>query len=226
MLGRDSSVSVHRNTLVIRGTQAEVAEIRKVLTAIDRPPRRLLIEVRNSSGQSFSTQGLGYGVDTGNVRIGEAPPPGSQGQVRYLGAETRGQADTVQRVRALEGQPALIRAGESVPIYQGYQGVVGGGFVQGYEVQYRDAIQGFHALPRVNGDRVTVEIYQQADPYQPGGTFSRQDASTVVEGRLGEWMTLASTGGSDVDRQNAIGWHAQTHHTGDRNIELRVIPVD
>jgi len=225
LLGQSGGVTAFHDKLIVRGTAGEIADVRALLRQIDRPARRLLIEVREGGSLTLSTRGIGYGVDTGNVRLGHTPP-GSDGQIRFQGAETRGQADSVQRVQALDGRPALIRVGQSVPVYQGYQDVVGRRVVQGFQVQYRDATSGFYALPRVHGGQVTVEIYQQRQRAAPDGAIGSQQASSVLRGKLGQWLTVGAIGGSDSDRRDELGLHVQTRRSSDRLIELRVLPVD
>lgn len=70
LLGRDGSVSAYQDKLIVRGSAAQIDQVRSLISDIDRPPRRLLIEVRQAGSQSISTRGIGYAVDTGNVRLG------------------------------------------------------------------------------------------------------------------------------------------------------------
>jgi len=93
-------------------------------------------------------------------------------------------------------------------------------------VQYRDATSGFYALPRVHGDQVTIEIYQHNARLSGSDRFNIQEASSMLRGNLGQWMTLGSVGGETGDRRNQIGLHVQTRRTQDMQLELRVLPVD
>ena len=225
ILGQDGSVSAFHDKLIVKGTPEQITTVRAMLRQIDRPARRLIIEVRQAGQISQSSRDFGYGVSTGEVRVGRVPP-GSDAQISYQDIRTRGSGDSLQRVQALDGRPALIRAGQSVPVYQAQQYVGPWGVSQGYEVQYRDATSGFYALPRVHGNQVTVEIYQQSERPVDGGRFNIQRASSMLRGNLGEWMTLGSVGGETGDRRNQIGRHYQTHRTQDMRLELRVVPVD
>lgn len=225
LLGEGGGVSAYGDRLIVRGSEQEIAAVRALLGEIDRPPRRLIIEVRQRGSLSLSTQGIGYGVDTGHVRLGQAPPEGG-GRIVYRGAETRGRDDSLQRVQALEGRPALIRAGQAVPVYQAHQQVFGNAIVQGYQVQFRNTGSGFVALPRVHGEQVTVEIYQRHERPAQGGRFDTQQASTVLRGALGQWLTLGAVGDTDSDQQDGLGRHVQTRRATDRQLQLRVIPID
>lgn len=225
LLGQDGGVSAFHDKLIVRGSPQQIAAVRSLLADLDRPARRLIIEVRQSGGMTSGIRDFGYGARTDDVRIGQAPRRDGVG-LYYRDLQTRGRDDGTQRVQALDGRPSLIRTGQSVPIYNTYQHGYGGYLVQGFDVVYRDAISGFVALPRVHGDQVTVEIYQQHERAAPSDRFDLQHASTVLRGGLGQWLTLGSTGGSVGDNRNELGRHLQTHRTQDRVIELRVIAVD
>jgi type II secretory pathway component GspD/PulD (secretin) len=225
LLGQHSSVSAYHDKLIVNGTPDEIVAVRSLLASLDRPSRRLIIEVRHGGGQSVSSQGLGYGVNTGNVRIGRAPPRDGA-TVSLQDARTRSDGDSLQRVQALDGRPALIRTGQSVPVYLGQPGWYGHRVAPGYRVDYRDVSSGFYALPRVHGNQVTIEIYQQQQRSGDRGRFDHQQASSVLRGRLGEWLTLGSIGGEDAASRNEIGLHAQTQRRQDTLIELRVVARD
>lgn len=225
LLGADASVSAYHDRLIVRGTPGDMQTVRELLRDLDRPLRRLVIEVRRGGSVALSTEGIGYGVDTGEVRLGRVPPGGGAG-VQVFSAETRGRNDSLQRVRVLDGQPALIRTGRSTPVYEGYRGIYGNRVVQGFSVQYRDTATGFYAVPRVHGRQVTVEIYQQQEHLAPGQTVDRQQASTTLSGALGQWLTLGSVGDSRDDSGGGIGQHYQTRRAQDMQLELRVLSVD
>lgn len=225
LLGEHGSVSAYHDRLIVRGSRAEIAAVRAWLKEIDRPARRLIIEVRQGGRLEQSTRGLGYAIGTENLRLGRVPP-GSRAQIGYQDLNTRARDDSLQRVQALDGRPALIRTGQSVPSYEGYRQAYGNRVVQGFHMQYRDVSSGFVALPRVHGNQVTIEIYQQHESATANGRFNRQQASTVLDGGLGEWLTLGSIGGEDNNSYNELGRHVQTHRAQDRQLQLRVIPVD
>ncbi|MGB5200692.1 MAG: hypothetical protein WBN68_00320 [Sedimenticolaceae bacterium] len=225
LIGEHSSVSAHHDKLVVKGSRAEIDAIRALLRDLDRPARRLLIEVRQLGSQSLSSKDFGYGVHTDNVRLGTAAP-GSDASISFQGLQTRGRDDALQQVQALDGLPATIRVGQSVPVYQAYEYIGRYPVARGYEVDYRDTASGFIALPRVHGDQVTVEIFQQQERPSYDGRFDHQQAATVLRGNLGQWLTLGSIGGTASDSENAIGRSFQTRRAQDRQLELRVLAID
>jgi hypothetical protein len=102
----------------------------------------------------------------------------------------------------MEGREAFVRVGQSMPARerQVQRSVVGGRVVEQVveTTQYRDAATGFYVLPRVSGDRVTLDISPQRETLakQPHRGVNVQSMVTTVSGRLGEWMEI---GGIDVD---------------------------
>lgn len=225
LLGNSGSVSAFHDKLIIRGSPEQVEAAKALIAELDRPARRLIIEVRQSSQVDLSSQRFGYGARTDHLELGRVPP-GQRAQLGIQQMQTRGRTDAQQRVQALDGRPAMIMVGQSVPVYQTFQQAFGNTVVQGVDVRYRNADRGFVALPRVHGNDVTVEIYQQDDRAAQDGRFDQQSASTILRGRLGEWLTLGSVGDSQDDTNNQIGAQVSTRRAEDRQLMLRVLPVD
>lgn len=225
LLGESGGVSAFHDKLIVRGNRQQIAAVRTLLADIDRPARRLLIEVRQRGQFSTSTRDLGYGARSDDVRLGQAPRRDGV-RLQYKQLQTRSRDAGTQRVQALDGRPALIRAGQSVPVYRAHQQVIGNQLIQGFDVDYRDVGSGFIALPRLHGEQVTIEIYQQHERAAMNGRFNVQHASTVLRGALGQWLPLGVIGGSDADRDGSFGRHVQTQRRGNRQIDLRVIAVD
>ena len=75
--------------------------------------------------------------------------------------------------------------------------------------QYREVNSGFYVSPRLNGNRVTLEISTQNDALQPGqgATASVQHVSTTVSGRLGEWLQVEGiTRSADEDSSGIVSY--------------------
>jgi type II secretory pathway component GspD/PulD (secretin) len=121
-----------------------------------------------------------------------------------------------QTLQVLEGNSAFIRMGQSIPVPQRetVREMVNGRIVErrASSVDYRDVNTGFYVLPRVSGDRVTLEISPQretlASPEQnlPRGSINTQRATTVVSGHLGEWIEIGGISqGIASDRSTTLG---------------------
>ncbi|MBS1189284.1 MAG: hypothetical protein H6R10_1076 [Rhodocyclaceae bacterium] len=177
------------NQLFLRASPRNREEIKRALAAIDKPLRRLVIQVSQTRGAE------------GGSRRGDA-------NAQMWATRSEGSS---QRVQTVDGGRAFIQVGYSVP-FPLRQVVMGpGGAVVADTMVYRDIGQGFYAEPQVNGDRVTLEISQEAA--SPGGygagSASVQRLSTSLSGRLGEWMELGGSG-RQAAGSGAGGWSYST----------------
>lgn len=191
--------------LFIRASEANRRQIRELLGALDRPPRRLLISVRQDADAAAAMSGgevSGRVSSGGTVIESRRTVVGGAGvEVRRGGSVLRGQtydsrsagADrAVQQVQVVEGGKAYINAGVSLPVPL-RQVVLGpAGAVVSDTVAYRDLGSGFYAEPQLAGDTVTLTISPSRETpgaYGPGSA-NVQRLSTTVSGRLGEWIDL------------------------------------
>jgi type II secretory pathway component GspD/PulD (secretin) len=223
MLAREGSVSGFQGQLVIRTTPANLEEIKRILASLDTAPRQLLITVRQDAlvdrSRSAAEVSGSVGGDHGRVTVpGSSESRGGSvvlhegdDSVRLHVIEGSGsQSDrNTQSVRVMEGREAFVRVGESVPVRerQVQRSVVGARVVEQVveTTQYRDAATGFYVLPRISGDRVTLDISTQREslsrPVQGG--VSVQSVVTTVSGRLGEWMEIGGIG-QDASGQQSV----------------------
>jgi len=223
----DGAVSGMNNQLILRTSPDSLRDIRAILNRIDRPPRRLLISVRH--GQHSNGQAGGISADI-NAMIGKRAKvivgqPVADGTVRLQGlnADTRSENNLINSIQTIEGKPAFIATGESIPVTTHRS--IGDGYYPHYrsDTRYYGATAGFYALPRLNGQHVTVELTPHLN--RPGRTpdsFEVMQAATSVSGRLGEWLNLGGTLQSQSNRQRDIGFSASSRQTQEHNIWLKV----
>lgn len=179
------------NQLFLRASRKNREEIKRALAAMDTPARRLVIRISSNRQADESSRGVGAG---GQVTLGSTSRV--DGSARVWDTKSVRSESGGQMVQTIEGGQAFIQVGRSLPVPL-RQVVIGpGGVVATDTVVYRDIGQGFYAVPRLAGDRVTLEISQQADaPGRYGyGSADTQRLSTTVTGRLGEWIELGGTG--------------------------------
>jgi type II secretory pathway component GspD/PulD (secretin) len=210
------------DVLLVRADAATLEQLRTAIATLDRAPRELLITVGQTSALdrgATSVRGSGT-ISSGNVQVGVNQPPqattGAQVAVRHGTAED--QVHNVSSVRALEGYEAYVSTGETRPFTSG--SVVGAGGHRGTVVaestEYRDVHSGFYVLPRVSGDRVTLEISPTQQHLAPGqrNTVATQSVTTTVSGRLGEWIPLGSaTGGRDGQSTGIVTYSTRSDDT-------------
>ena len=207
LLEPGGTVTGMHDQLIIKATNANIAEIKRVLAAFDRPPKTLKITVRQdvSAHSRIQEDAVSGRFRSGDVS-GRLPDPGThdgasvgirdgQGNaVRYRALNTRSSDDNrnTHFVTTLEGRPARIQTGQSIPypyqsvIYDRYGAIVREGF------DYRDLNSGFYVTPRLHGQRVTLDIAPQLERADPSdrGVIDTHYTSTIVSGNLSEWIPL------------------------------------
>lgn len=206
MLRAGGSISGLQSQLIVRTSAGNLEEIRRILASVDALPRRLVITVKQDADG-----------DSARARI----------------TDTR-QVDSdhnLQTVQVLEGNAAFIRIGQSVPVprQQVVQTVIGGQVVTQVvdNVEYRDVGTGFHVLPRVTGDRVTLDINPQHDTLnrQLPGAVNMQNVATTVSGRLGEWIEIAGLAQDHSRDQSALLGRASASGSDNRRVLIKVDEV-
>jgi len=245
LLDQDGVASGMNNQLILRTSPHNLAEIRKLLERIDTAPRRLKITVmQNVDSETVRrlTEVSGNIALGSDARIRMRGSPGDEGVTAETGRgadrlrarvySTRSlEADKkTQQIQVLEGGRARVSVGQSVPFTQ-RQVVKSPWKTQVTEdTQFREVSSGFYVLPRLNGDRVTLEISAQNDTLSPNSVNQPatrvQQMNTTVSGRLGEWLVLGDTfqqtegDGATVSTRSHSGAHEQ------RNVLLMVEEIN
>ena len=241
LVGEDAALSGANNRIFIRADAATRLAVRQAIDAIDTPLRSLMISVRHDNDDSIRREGAavsgnvrGGGVSVGAADDGEgageggAVIEGRSGDSRVATRvwSTRGNsADRLsQRVQVVEGGSAFIQVGSSIPVpfTQIIAGPRGGAISQGTE--YRDIGSGFYALPRVNGDQVTLDISPQKESLSETqyGEIRTARLVSTVRGRLGEWMELGGSGYSEQIDQRGITRYGTRDAQSQRRLWVKV----
>lgn len=243
VLAREGSLSGFQGQLVVRTTPANLEEIKRVLAGLDTAPRQLVITVRQDAeaGRSAGAAEVSgsVGGDHGRVTVPGGREPRGGGSVvlrdgddsvRLNVREGSGsQVDrNMQSVRVLEGREAFVRIGQSVPVRerQVQRSVVGGRVVEQTveTTQFRDATDGIYVLPRVAGDRVTLDISAQRESLSGrahGGT-NVQSLVTTVSGRLGEWIEIGGVNRDASAQQSMLLGRTATTARDSRRVLIKV----
>jgi len=245
MLAREGSVSGFQGRVVVRTTPANLEEIKRILASLDTAPRQLLITVRQDAeaGRSRSAAEVSgsVGGDHGRVTVAGSRDPRGGNVVLREGDDsvrlqvlegTGSQSDrNTQSLRVMEGREAFVRIGQSMPVRerQVQRSVVGGRVVEQVveTAQYRDAATGFYVLPRVTGDRVTLDISSQRETLskQAHGGVNVQSIVTTVSGRLGEWMEIGGLGQDASGQQSVLLGRTTTATRDNRRVLIKVEEV-
>lgn len=186
-------------------------------TGGETAPRRLVISVAQGGLADTASTGAGvYG----------AP------RVRVWDTRDVDETRVVQRVQALEGRSALVSTGRSIPVQerQVARSITNGRVVEHVvegPIDYRSASTGFLVLPRLAGDRVTLEISAQREAFVPpqSGAVESQRVVTTVSGRLGEWIEVAALSEDTSRERDVVLGRAGLQRSVNRSVLLRVDEV-
>ena len=214
LVSPSGSVSGLQGQLVVTATPQQLAQVHKVLSALDKSPVRLLISVRRDnsfSGKqgSASVQGRAgnIAINDGGVSLGTTGR-GPHKDKDYLSVQAKSNRqdkdmNITQQVQVLEGREAYIYTGEEIPVRN--RGAVSGpGGVYAYDsTEFYPAVTGFYAIPRINGDEVFLEINsvsRKRNNLRINGRYPRQgrqtvavsNVSTTVGGKLGDWIAIGN----------------------------------
>ncbi|MCP3662106.1 MAG: hypothetical protein GY696_06360 [Gammaproteobacteria bacterium] len=229
----DGSITGTGYQLVLRTSSKNVQEVKNILKKIDRPPRRLLIHVRQGAVTDIDKRHLSAGINkpigsNGQIIVGDPTPPDST-RVKIKSTSTKSNLDNTHTVQALEGKAAFIATGVSIPINSSSDTIIGGSTVQRQRyTQYQDVTSGFYVIPRINGEQVSLAITTRQD--RPGNNRDRygnrdiniQHAETQVSGKLGEWIPIGGIERNGQVSQNSIIQRSSTKNRVDRGIALLV----
>jgi hypothetical protein len=246
LLDKNGTLSSMQNQLIVRTTPGNLAELKRVLATLDAVPRRLVITVRQDAmlERERTRTDVSGRVSAGDAAVAVAGAGGARGgtaEIRNGNDVVRGRIDNTrsldadrdtQSLQVLEGNSAFIRTGQSIPVPQSqFAGaIINGQFVgrANNAVEYRDVLTGFYVLPRVAGDRVTLEINPQRDtlarPEQnlPRGSVNVQQAATIVSGRLGEWIEVGAVVQGVTGEQSRVLGSTRENSSDNRRILLKV----
>jgi hypothetical protein len=223
-VGPEGTVTGMHNSLIVRTTPDRMAEVRRIIGAFDKAPRRLLIHVRETAPSEASRNEIGIATGNHRIRIGE----GDEAGVTLKRYTTRSRDENVRTLQTLEGEPTLIQSGVRLPV------VTSSGYVAGagpdrrrITYGYTDADSGFYAIANLVGDRVRVEITTRKERPIPGsGAITHQESRNMVTGGIGEWLHIAGIRSSrgndttDLGRQSAT----RTEAMNDIWVKVEVLP--
>ncbi|MCG2578139.1 hypothetical protein LZ012_14180 [Dechloromonas sp. XY25] len=206
--------------LFLKASARNRDEIKRALAAMDRPARRLIIRISQNRQAEDSARGgeVGGQVTLGSTRRSNV------GATVWDTKSVRGES-AAQMVQTVEGGRAFIQIGRSLAVPMRQMVVGPGGAMVNEGVIYRDIGSGFYATPRINGQRVTLDISQQAESFDPAygrGAVSSQRLATTVSGTLGEWIELGGGGRQAAGQQGGAFSVGTSDARDNRSIWLKV----
>jgi type II secretory pathway component GspD/PulD (secretin) len=223
MLAPGGGISGLQGQLVVRTTLANLEEIKRILASVDTAPRQLLITVRQDADMSNERSAASVSGSVGGDR--------DRARVHIIEGRSNENSSNTQSLRAMEGREAYVRVGQSIPVRgrEIRRTMVNGQVVEQVvdSTQYRDVSTGFYVLPRVSGDRVTLDISPQREALsrQAAGGVSVQNVVTTVSGRIGEWIELGGIAQDASGQQTVLFGTAAGGMRDSRSVQVKVDDV-
>ena len=220
----DGSVTGANHSLFVRASPQALEDLYRALERLDTPARNLMIEVRRAGRRQDERSGVALSVDEpvgdqGRVVIGR----GGTG-VRAWSGSSSSSRQLSQQLRVMEGQSAFIRTGTDYPVGYRETMIRRGSVVERRGTDYVSADSGFWVRPRVNGNRVTLQLLTEDSNGSPAA-LARAGVGTSVSGQLGEWISIGSAqqAQSGGGRGILYGGSGSSDRVG--GIQLRVLPA-
>lgn len=239
MLAPGENVGGLNYQLFVRASDKGVRDIESLLAELDKPRRNLKIYLQQDVTRSGGSTGQGVSGEgrAGDVRIilpGKTAA-GTDGLViggmqedslRYKITRSTGSSrdSSSQFINVLEGAPAFIHVGQSLPYVQRFLVFAGNRIIYGQDTQFLNVTTGFDVLPRLHGDRVELEIAPRLSFVGNQGIqdVRFQELRTTVSARLGEWVDLGGIASGRDEVSRAIFETASSQSGEQRTVKLKV----
>ena len=222
-LNEGETVIAGHNELILRTELTDVAELEQIIKRLDQAAHRLRILVKRDNASLDKK----HGIDT-QARLQLGTHKKLNANVRIYDSSSNRSDKGTQEINVLDGYPAFISEGkiEALPTVQIQHDGSHGHITTG--TQFHDATTGFYVTPRLNRNSVTLEI----SPWSTK-TFSRNNglaptsrASTIIRGRLNEWIQLSNLDGEENRDQSGLFEKRYQTKRSTQGIWLKVIDLD
>jgi type II secretory pathway component GspD/PulD (secretin) len=203
--------------LIIKTTPDNLVQIRKVLQRIDKRPEKLIIQVRFLTGSIDRNRNAEAGV--------RLKPGDSRFRARIYGTDNRDDSAHTQQIRAMEGSTAFIHTGQSIPVGQRTVIISGGRAQTSDTIHYKPVTTGFYVRAWVNNGHVRIAISPNRNTLSRhhGGVINTQVASTMLNGKTGEWITIGGTISHSQRRGKGTIYRTEERSQLRNTIQIRVL---
>jgi len=239
LISPGGTVTGMNDQLIVKTTPANLAEIKQILATIDQPQRRLMITVSQGINRSNDNHGntvsgqYGSGNSTitgpisrqaGGITISGRDSDGNIIQYNINNSSTSNDSSHTYSVQSLEGEPAFIQTGQSVPVPSRNTVFTRNGVVVQDTVDYVDASSGFYVVPRISGNMVTLMVAPRLTEVNIGRqpTFEVQNVQTTVSGRLGEWIDIGGLNQTSQRNNQTLLGSSNRQQTDQRSVLIKV----
>lgn len=222
MLGADDAISGEGFRIFLRSSPDTLARVREMIDVLDTPARILQVSVFQGSERDLRALGIDATI---SIESGDASDSttystaGGSASVDGISTRRSLKDNPIHQVRVTEGIEAYVETGEQIPYFASAAWIGPRGIAAG--VEYKDAVTGFHVLPRIRGDNVVLAVSPYKNARNRSGDIDTQSASTTVTGRIGEWLLIGGITEQQEQAQRSPGSTASTRSSKDTSIWIR-----
>ena len=226
MLGANEVITGSGYKLFLRASPQSLEQVRDIIDALDTAAKILQVSVFQGSERDLRTRSVSGSlqIDNGNtsVDIGSSKNKSAggisynsdnvSGDIGASGTHQRQTSSPVHQLRVSEGTEGFIQTGEQIPYSTGYN-----------STEYKDVTTGFYVLPRIHGNRVTLQIrpFKNSLAKAGKGSIETQSARTTINGRIGEWLPLGGVSEQSKHSQSSIGSSSSTKSSSQQSIWIK-----
>jgi type II secretory pathway component GspD/PulD (secretin) len=236
MLGPGDALTGQGYKLFLRSSPQTLDDVRQIVEALDVASKTLLISVSQGSRSEVEAIDINGSlqVENGNssIGVGNRTSQGA-GSIDYSKGSTsvgvdasstrsKQQSNPVHRLRVAEGTEGFIQTGAQVPYYSGKTGGSSSGSST-TTTEFKDVTTGFFVLPRIRGDRVTLQVrpFRNTQSKTRPGTIDTQQANTTVSGPLGEWLQIGGVSEQFEHSQTGIASRSSSKGSSEDRIWIK-----
>lgn len=243
LLDPGGTASAYQGKLIINSSAENIAEIKNILSTIDKPAKQLLISVKqdgagNETNKGYRTEGeiqvnphvtITHNSDgtITETKSSQSTIAIDSARINVINNKKNATDNASQRIRAMEGSPAYIYIGQQVPITnttRDYQNNT-----LNRSVNYEDVNQGFYVTAYLIGDgKVQLDVNTENDKLSDNrrNTIDTQHASTTTSGYLGQWIALGGVNQDTTKNQDEYFSKNNQTKNWDNSIYIKVDVVE
>jgi type II secretory pathway component GspD/PulD (secretin) len=226
MLGAGEVITGSGFNLFLRASPQSLEQVRDIIDALDTAAKMLQISVFQGSERDLQTRSVSGNlqIEKGDASIGIGSGQNkSAGGISYNSGKVSGDINAsstqqhqsskpVHQLRVSEGTEGFIQTGEQIPYLSGSNGT-----------EYQQVTTGFYVLPRIHGDRVTLQIspFKNSLAKANAGRVETQSARTTITGRIGEWLPLGGVTEQSNRSQSSLGSSSSTTSRSQQSIWIK-----
>jgi len=205
LLGKHDSISGSGNQLILKSSPDTLTKIKKIITKIDQPIRRLKITVRyaQQTPQSEDTAQISGNVAISKKHLDNKTITQTKFNARITRTRSDDDNDNTQQLLVSEGRWASFNIGKLMPVTRSKLQVSGVNTTLQTETQYKKTGVGFRVFATIthksdgalNARRVFLKIspYYAKENTTDNRIIDNISAQTEITGQLGAWINIGGT---------------------------------